>query len=240
MRLGPAHYLACGVAASLLVACGLFVPPHAPVREQPNASSQPALRGLRISQVGFGRSAYFATCPASSCAAVTPKDLASAPMPGAVVTSLPRPPVAPIPTIRAASAPEHQVDGSLLTERAKSSPPAVSARLTLHFRTNAAHLTSAHKAELDRAFSKLRLSDLIVIAGRTDDRGSDASNQALALARGLAVRDHLLDLDPNLPARISIDARGRCCYAATNESDAGRARNRRVEVAYRQPDREAP
>jgi outer membrane protein OmpA-like peptidoglycan-associated protein len=132
----------------------------------------------------------------------------------------------------------------------ESSPPAVRAtktdasatprRLTLHFGTNAARLTAAQKATLGAALGELRHSDLIVISGRTDDIGSESANQALALARGLAVRDHLLDLDPNLPARIAIDAKGRCCYAAANDSTAGRARNRRVDIAHGPSDREMP
>lgn len=239
MRHPAVHGLACGAATLLLVACGLFNVPEAPVEEVPRPERQSAHRSLRVSQVGFGRNAYFATCAASTCPAVTSKRLVAAPIPALAATQDAGPSVVAVPAVRAASASDRLVGEPGLTDRAKSSPPA-EARLILHFSTNAAQLTAAHKAELDRAFPHLLLSDRIVIAGRTDDRGSDAVNQALALARGLAVRDHLLDLDPNLPARLAIDARGHCCYAAANDSSLGRARNRRVEVAFRQPDREAP
>ena len=80
----------------------------------------------------------------------------------------------------------------------------------------------------------------IRIAGRTDDLGSEALNQSLALARGLAVRDFLLSLDPQLPARISIDARGRCCYVVDNDSELSRSRNRRVELVYAGASMDAP
>jgi outer membrane protein OmpA-like peptidoglycan-associated protein len=105
-------------------------------------------------------------------------------------------------------------------------------KVVLNFEANSAQLTVGHKALLTNALDGIRRSDRIVILGRTDSLGSDSFNQALALARGLAVRDHLLDLAPDLPARISIDARGRCCYAAPNDSTRGRSLNRRVELIY--------
>ena len=72
-----------------------------------------------------------------------------------------------------------------------------------------------------------------MIVGRTDNLGSEARNQSLAFARAIAIRDHLLDLAPDLPARIAIDAKGLCCYAAPNETTDGRAQNRRVELVFR-------
>jgi outer membrane protein OmpA-like peptidoglycan-associated protein len=109
---------------------------------------------------------------------------------------------------------------------------AATQRLTLVFALGSATLTGEHKARLRIALPDLLRSDRIVVAGRTDDLGSEALNQSLALARGLAVRDYLLDIDPQLPARITIDARGRCCYVAPNDDAQSRSRNRRVEVAY--------
>jgi outer membrane protein OmpA-like peptidoglycan-associated protein len=194
----------------------------------------------RFSQVGFGRSAYFATCVVRTCPALTPKQLASTPIPGATAAPLVSRFATEPSTVPAANAPVARMDEAGPTHSAKYAPTAAQARLTLHFKSNAAQLTAAHKAELDRALPQLRLSDLVVIAGRTDDMGSETANQTLATARSLAVRDHLLDLDPDLPARITIDARGRCCYAATNDSNLGRSRNRRVDIAYRRIDRGAP
>ena len=125
---------------------------------------------------------------------------------------------------------------------ATPSPSALAAaqRLTLFFALGRATLTSGHKAQLRGALPDLRQSDRIVVAGRTDDLGSEALNQSLALARGLAVRDYLLDIDPQLPARIAIDARGRCCYVAPNDGEQSRSRNRRVEVAYARASGVAP
>jgi outer membrane protein OmpA-like peptidoglycan-associated protein len=106
-------------------------------------------------------------------------------------------------------------------------------KLVLHFSTDSAALTATHKSLLRTAISELRKTDRIVIVGRTDNLGSEARNQSLAFARAIAIRDHLLDLAPDLPARIAIDAKGLCCYAAPNETADGRAQNRRVELVFR-------
>jgi outer membrane protein OmpA-like peptidoglycan-associated protein len=143
-----------------------------------------------------------------------------------------------LPARSATSSPHTQYDSLPRIQAPTSTSPASADKLTGHFPANAAQLTAAHKPRLNAAFRELHTNDMIVIAGRTDEVGSKAVNEALALALGLAVRDHLLDLDPALLARIAIDTRGRCCYAASNNSIARRASNRRVEVAYRQANRE--
>ena len=48
----------------------------------------------------------------------------------------------------------------------------------------------------------------------------------------MSVRNYLRDQAPDLAAVISIDARGRCCFVAPNETEDGRSRNRRVEIAF--------
>ena len=62
--------------------------------------------------------------------------------------------------------------------------------------------------------------------------GSDEVNQKLALARALAVRNYIRDAVPDLPNVIVIDAKGRCCFIAPNDSEGGRSKNRRVEVVF--------
>lgn len=83
-------------------------------------------------------------------------------------------------------------------------------RQTLRFATNSARLTATQRARISGALPRVRSSNPIVISGRTDDQGTDAVKEALALARGLAFRDHMLDRHPVLSARIIIYARGRC------------------------------
>ncbi|ENO99028.1 lipoprotein [Thauera phenylacetica B4P] len=71
----------------------------------------------------------------------------------------------------------------------------------------------------------------ITVAGRTDDAGPAPINDALAKARATTVRDHLVRARPELESAITVEAAGKCCFAAPNDTPAGRARNRRVEIA---------
>ena len=57
-------------------------------------------------------------------------------------------------------------------------------------------------------------------------------NQALALDRAHAVRDHLRVRHPHLSPAGALDAEGACCFAASNETADGRALNRRVEIVF--------
>jgi outer membrane protein OmpA-like peptidoglycan-associated protein len=67
------------------------------------------------------------------------------------------------------------------------------------------------------------------IIGHTDSQGSDAVNDPLSLNRAQAAKQYLAarGVDPN---RIVIAGRGEHEPVADNSTEAGRARNRRVEV----------
>jgi outer membrane protein OmpA-like peptidoglycan-associated protein len=67
------------------------------------------------------------------------------------------------------------------------------------------------------------------IIGHTDNTGSDATNDALSVQRAQSARQYLgaRGVDPN---RIVIAGRGEREPIADNSSEAGRARNRRVEI----------
>lgn len=222
--------LSVGLLACALGACALIGGQGEP--PAPQFAREPARGARHLAQLDFGQRARFAECVEPGCPSRTPKTIASAPnreepnpAPAAVAPALP---VAkePLPTAPAVppSAPA----------------PATAQRLTLLFALGSAALTGEHKTRLRAVLPDLQRSDRIVVAGRTDDLGSEALNQSLALARGLAVRDYLLDIDPRLPARIAIDARGRCCYVAPNDDARSRSRNRRVEVAYARASGVAP
>jgi outer membrane protein OmpA-like peptidoglycan-associated protein len=67
------------------------------------------------------------------------------------------------------------------------------------------------------------------IIGHTDSTGSDELNNRLSLDRAQATRSYLISRGVN-PAQIQIAGRGEQEPVADNVSDAGRARNRRVEI----------
>jgi outer membrane protein OmpA-like peptidoglycan-associated protein len=67
------------------------------------------------------------------------------------------------------------------------------------------------------------------IIGHTDSTGSDAINEPLSLDRADAARDYLSARGVDM-RRIVVAGRGAREPVADNSSDAGRARNRRVEI----------
>ena len=70
---------------------------------------------------------------------------------------------------------------------------------------------------------------VIEIAGHTDNVGSEASNQALSLRRAAAVASYLGTRNV-LADRIITVGEGEARPIASNETDAGRQQNRRVEL----------
>lgn len=67
------------------------------------------------------------------------------------------------------------------------------------------------------------------VYGHTDAVGSDAYNQALSERRATAVADYLAGHGVQ-PARIGTRGYGKTQPIASNDTDAGRAANRRVEI----------
>ncbi len=69
----------------------------------------------------------------------------------------------------------------------------------------------------------------IRIIGHTDSTGSDAINNPLSVNRAASARDYLAARGVD-SRRIQIDGRGSREPVADNYSEAGRARNRRIEI----------
>ena len=67
------------------------------------------------------------------------------------------------------------------------------------------------------------------IVGYTDNVGSDAVNQPLSVNRAASARDYLVSKGV-ASQRILIDGRGDKDPISDNTSEAGRAKNRRVEI----------
>jgi len=67
------------------------------------------------------------------------------------------------------------------------------------------------------------------IIGHTDSTGSDAINNPLSVDRAASTRDYLVAHGVNAAA-FRIEGRGSHEPVADNASDAGRAKNRRVEI----------
>lgn len=69
----------------------------------------------------------------------------------------------------------------------------------------------------------------VKIVGHTDNKGSDAINNPLSVNRAQSARDYLVGRGVS-SSRISIDGRGSREPIADNATEAGRARNRRIDI----------
>ena len=185
----------------------------------------------RLAQFHFGREAAFGVCAEPACPQVTPKTLAVG---GALTVSvaLQESQPQPLPAIAVSDAPS----AFSLPERrdvaASSAPDIPTHRVVVNFPFASATLTPATRATLTASVGHARGSEKIIISGRTDVVGDITTNEALALSRALAVRNYFRDVAPDLAATIAIDAKGRCCFVASNADEGGRSKNRRVEIVF--------
>jgi len=69
----------------------------------------------------------------------------------------------------------------------------------------------------------------IIVEGHTDSRGSASANQALSLNRAQEVRSHLISQGIE-SSKITAVGKGEEVPIASNNTDDGRANNRRVEI----------
>lgn len=70
----------------------------------------------------------------------------------------------------------------------------------------------------------------IAVEGHTDSQGNEAMNQELSRRRAIAVREYLLSNMPISADRVSAVGYGESRPVAPNDSAAGRAKNRRIEI----------
>ena len=95
-----------------------------------------------------------------------------------------------------------------------------------------AELKSDASAALNKLvgeLSKLRFSSLAIV-GHTDARGSNSYNQNLSERRAQAVANYVTRHMPQTAVKVTASGRGELEPIESNETDEGRAANRRVEV----------
>lgn len=104
------------------------------------------------------------------------------------------------------------------------------------FDVNSASLRPGMRNVLDSFASNLRgdPNARVSIIGHTDSTGSDAINNPLSTARAQSARDYLVDRGV-AGSHIETAGRGEREPVADNSTEAGRARNRRVEIFLREP-----
>jgi len=99
------------------------------------------------------------------------------------------------------------------------------------FDTGQAAIRPNFRTALDNFAQSLQQnpSSTVSVVGHTDGTGSAATNETLSLQRADATRDYLVSRGV-ASNRFSIDGRGSREPIASNDTEAGRARNRRVEI----------
>lgn len=97
------------------------------------------------------------------------------------------------------------------------------------FDTGRADIKPTLRPVLDEVSRNLDPKVTLSVVGHTDNTGSDAVNDPLSRERAEAVRDYLTAR--GVPSqRIAVAGRGSHEPVASNDTDSGRAANRRVEI----------
>lgn len=120
------------------------------------------------------------------------------------------------------------------TRISSSAPPTV--RLPVYFEFDSAELLPGSESLLAKVGAALVSDDLahfhFSVEGHTDSLGSDGYNATLSEERAKAVKAYLISMGV-LERQLATLGHGEAQPVASNHSDKGRQRNRRVEVINR-------
>jgi outer membrane protein OmpA-like peptidoglycan-associated protein len=197
---------------------------------------------------------FFATRPQAPKVAVTDQTVPSAApreitVPTPPVATAPAPTV-PVPSASVATTPEPTTpapaaetpkveEKSFLTQftayLADTSDTTLPKRFVfddLNFETGTATLTPASQATVDELATILKANPgvQVTLEGHTDSTGNAAANRKLSQDRAAAVKAKLVGEGAIAPERIRTAGYGQERPLASNDSEDGRARNRRTEL----------
>lgn len=217
-RAGRTSLFAAIGGVLMLSSCAALWTPDADERRSTNANHlhDVAVDTPHVEQLGHGPYARFVVCAGAACPSPTRKTLFV-------------PPPTPVarPTASEMAAPPEP-----------ASPTAVNAVVRFDvgqstLSPNAKLILSAAVARAEGESGSTRSKvDTLRVIGRTDSVGLQDVNDGLALARARVVRDYVLTKLHDLPSKVELEAKGSCCYAASNKTAGGRRLNRRVELIF--------
>lgn len=135
--------------------------------------------------------------------------------------------------VEVAAAPEPTTEPTAAPEPAVKEPTIVPVNRSVraNFASGSSGMTAEGEAEVAALIAELQgLQEIVSIdvSGHTDSRGSSASNQALSESRAATVAARLQAAFPS--AAVNSSGYGEDLPVASNDTSAGRASNRRVDV----------
>ena len=115
----------------------------------------------------------------------------------------------------------------------KNVPPRTSINIPLQFEFGTTTLTASSSRNISvlaETLSQQLGGQKVLFVGHADVRGSETYNLNLSLARAQAIRNRVLDLQPDLAGRISVAGKGETQPLSLGTEESDHQINRRLEI----------
>ncbi|MGK5060362.1 OmpA family protein [Janthinobacterium sp. LB2P49] len=175
-----------------------------------------------ITQLHYGRQARYGLCIDPACPTRTPKTLARRDAHREDV---------PQTTITAARTERTLAGTPVGAGAANENDLSDVTELAVYFAPGSSRLDRTAQHVLQQFLTLVQPASHVRIAGRTDNTGTPARNDAIAHQRAARV-ERYLRRHLHVPAvQLEVGSSGACCYSAANATETGRQNNRRVELS---------
>jgi outer membrane protein OmpA-like peptidoglycan-associated protein len=104
-----------------------------------------------------------------------------------------------------------------------------SKEMTVYFDFSQISLSAKAKSTLNESLNSIKKADEIKLIGHTDDKGSKALNKRVGMQRAAAVKAYLVSQGIS-SSKLIVSSAGESKPVASNNSEQGRVKNRRVEI----------